>query len=89
MTKHLEIILKKMCKMVGANFDKIDFKEQNWFQKYSWTEKQQEEFKQWFITYLKSDKEAREELMCFPSKSKRELDKVWDEFNLNWGWRVE
>lgn len=90
MTKHLEIILKKMCQMVGANFDEVDFKEQGWYQKYSWTKKQQGEFQTWFINYIVSHKEARQEIMQYPNLLTRQnLYKVWAEFNLAYGWVVK
>ena len=40
--KHLTVVLKKMCKMVKADLEKINFKKENWFWDYTWTEKEQE-----------------------------------------------
>jgi len=50
--KHLNIILIKMCEMVGADFSKMDFKKQNWFHQFEWTEDSENEFKKWLISYL-------------------------------------
>ena len=53
-----------MCNMVGADFKKIDFKNKDdlWFDKYSWTEKQEDDFKKWLHNYLYKNNEAQREL---------------------------
>lgn len=89
MNKHLKYIIRNMCQIADVDFNSVDFKASDWFMQHSWNEEQQEKFHQFFITYLKSDKEARQELMQRPSKNKRDLEKVYQEFNLNWGWKNE
>jgi len=85
--KHLETILKKQCKFVGADFSKIDFKKEGWFTKYEWIEKKQEKFRQWIIEYMKKNNEARKELMNIPSNNKRFLEKFANEWIFMWGWK--
>ena len=89
MTKHLTIILKKQCKIVGANFDDIDFSGCNWFGEYTWTPEQEKDFLDWHFRYLMSNKEAREEMMTIPRKDKRAICKTVEGFNLNYGWRIK
>lgn len=79
-----------MCKSVGADFDRIDFKDKDdnlWFQQYSWTQKESDAFGEWFKGYLKKNKEARREFMRWPSTKVRDLEKLWQEVSLQWGWK--
>jgi len=87
MKKHLKIILKKMCKKISVEFEDIDFKKPNWYWDFSWTKEKQDEFKVLLINYLKENKEARKELMVFPSKNKKQLERLANEFLIDWGWR--
>ena len=85
---YLDKILKEMCKRVKAKFDDINFKQKDWFMKYQWTENEQEEFKQWFINYLKENKEARREIMAHPSANEKSIEKVANWFILDYGWKI-
>ena len=89
MTKHLTIILKKQCEIIGVNFDDIDFGKDNWFMSNSWTEAQEQEFSDWLFDYLMKNKEAREELLEHKAKDKKYIKKAVSEINLNYGWRTE
>ena len=92
MTKHLTIVLKEMCKRVGADFDSIDFKSDDtkgselWFHLYEWNLKEEYDFNRWFYKYLSSNTEAREELMEQPSKNARILDGFVNMFVFTYGW---
>jgi hypothetical protein len=85
--KHLIVILKKMCKSVGADYNNIDFKKEQWFWKHEWYEKQETEFTQWLGAYLYKDKDARAEIMEYPRKDKKFCDKAAQFFVFNYGWR--
>lgn len=89
-SKHLQIILTKMCKMVGVSYDKVDFKKKDWFLKYSWTEKEQEKFRLWLAKYLLEHKEARDEIMEFPAKDKKDIERVtfWSVYTYGWKLKV-
>ena len=89
MTKHLSVILKKMCSMVGADFDKIDFKRPNWYEDWSWTEKKQEQFMDWLEDYLMKNKEARQELLEFSRANRRMVKRAIQWFILDYGWRTK
>lgn len=85
--KYLEVIFKKQCKMVGADFDKIDFKKTNWYWDYEWTEEKQEKFKQWLIGYVKKNNEAKRWLMSIPSNNKKFLENFANEWISQYGWK--
>lgn len=87
MNKYLKIILLKQCEIVGADYNKIDFKKENWYWDYQWTKEQEQEFKLWLIDYIKNNKEARNELMSIPSVNKKFLEKFANEFIMNYGWK--
>lgn len=86
---HLRIVLCKMCTMVNADFNKINFKDKNWFQKYSWTAKQEEDFKKWLCNYLKDNRQARNEMMQFPTDRKRSIQNFVEFFNMSHSWQVK
>ena len=87
--KHLTVVLKKMCKMVKVDLEKINFKKENWFWDYTWTEKKQEEFIKWLEGYLMKNKGAREEMLRFPKRDKQMIKKAVQEFVSNYGWKTE
>jgi len=87
--KHVKIILKEMCKVVGADHNKIDFKEHNWFYKYEWTHEEENKFKDWMINYLKENAEARNEMLTVSSKNKKILEKAVAWWIFDYGWKVK
>ncbi len=87
MNKHITMILKKQCKMVGADFDKIDFKKNDWYWSYEWTENKQEKFRQWIMSYMKKNPEARYDLMSIPSSNPRFIEKLANEIIFQYGWK--
>uniref|UniRef100_A0A6M3JHG0 Uncharacterized protein n=1 Tax=viral metagenome TaxID=1070528 RepID=A0A6M3JHG0_9ZZZZ len=88
MNKHLKIILTKMCKDVGADYTKINFKKKNWYWDYEWTTNKEQKFKLWLINYIKNNKEARNYLMSISSTNKKFLEKFANEFIMNYGWKI-
>ena len=89
MTKHLEIILRKMCSKVHADYDEINFQEDNWYWKYEWTREEEESFTEWLKDYLMSSKEARKEIMSLSGKNKDMIDKTAKFFVMNYGWKTK
>jgi len=87
--KHTQEVIEKMCSIVKANPKKIDFKKTEWFNKYSWTEHEQEEFTKWLSKYLYMNGEARRELMANPIKNNRITDGVARSFVMNYGWKLK
>ena len=87
--EHLQIVLRKMCNMVGADADKIDFKSNNWFWQYEWTKDQEQEFVKWLTDYLYQNTKARKEIMEYPIKRKAHCRKVAEFFAWNYGWKTK
>lgn len=91
MTIYLKEVLKKMCNTVGISgidFDNFDFTKDGWYQKFQWPKVKEKEFIEWFKQYLWENKGARKEFMARPNKSKRDIEKVVNEFIFNYGWKT-
>lgn len=90
MNKKLEKVLKKMFKLVEADYpeDESYFKEPGWFWDYSVTEKQQDDFRKWMIDYLEKDREARIEMFDMRRKNSRLIKKGVDEFIFQFFWKL-
>lgn len=43
---------------IGEDFDKINFKKKDWYQKFHWTSKQEDDFIVWLSKYLKKNWEG-------------------------------
>lgn len=82
-------ILKEMCKRVKADYSKINFKKRDWFSKHSWTEVEQDKFKEWMVRYLMKNAKARNEVMAYPIKNKEMIEKTVGMFVFNYGWKLE
>jgi len=54
----LKKVLEEMCKRVGADFNQMDFTKKDWFQQYSWTPEEQEDFVNWLAKQIKLDKDV-------------------------------
>ena len=80
----LRPILLKMCKMVGANVNAIDFREERWFMKYSWTEAQQEEFLDWLTCYLRRTDHLDRVMRIL--QTRRSIRRTAEGFVFNYGW---
>jgi len=50
--KYFEKIMKDMCKWVGADYSKLDTQKEGWYEKYIWTEKEQDSFLSWLEKYV-------------------------------------
>lgn len=91
MNRNLEIALRKQCEIAKVDFESIDFKEDGWFMKHTWTEAQQTEFKDWLVDFLKVRKN-RGGIMSFPSladKKSRETCASWFIFSYGFKTRNE
>lgn len=85
MNEELKIILDEMCSRVGAK--DIDFEENEWYLKYSWTEEEQEDFRKWLADFFYNNSKVRRVFHII--KSKRECNKASGMFILNYGWRTK
>ena len=83
---HTNIILNTMCLYVGADYNSIDTKKDNWFFKYTWNEETEKEFKLWMTDYLHKIKPAQRELYGRSYMKKDDCKRAVDMFMLNYGW---
>ena len=83
-------VLKKMCKIVNADPNTIDFGENNWYYKYSWSKTQENEFKEWFYNFLKKPKNYSEiyEGSVLYGGRKYFDEKIYPFFMLQYGWKT-
>ena len=86
---HTNVILNTMCMMVGCDYFKINMQEDNWYFKYEWDEKIEDEFKKWMITYVHKLKPAQQELYDRSYMRKDECEKAVDMFLLSYGWKTK
>jgi len=81
-------VLKKMCEYAKVDFNKVDFSKDNWYSKYEWTEKLNDEFKKWLENYLYKNKEARKEIMAFPMRDKGMIKRTVSSWMLDYSWVI-
>lgn len=73
-----------MCSRVGADYDSINFKENNWYYKHSWTRDEEIEFEEWLRDT--KDKDIIKDL-GLNAKTRREKQVRW--FVTCYGWKLE
>ena len=78
-----------MCQMVGAKRCDINTSKDNWFHAYSWSESEENEFKEWLAEYLLKNKDARKELAALPKSTKKFCKQLASEFTSNYGWKTK
>ena len=86
-TEPMRTILFKMCKVVGANYYKINFSETDWFVRYSWTKEREEEFRIWMTEFLKR-KDVRGHFKLNSRSTKKERTKIAYDFTWIHGWKT-
>ena len=86
--KYLKVVLTKMCNMVGADFNKINFNQRDWYYKYTWTQEQQDKFAGWLTKLLKTNKQARTQFMKWPLMTSQ-IKELVDWFILDYGWKLK
>lgn len=84
-----EVVMKEMCSRVGTTLDKVNFNNDKWFTKHSWTEEEQDSFKNWLTDYLYKSPGARREIMSYPVKNKKIIRSCSGMFILNYGWKLK
>lgn len=82
-------LLKMQCAVIGKDIDSLDYNQVRtsedpinsskkcFYEIYSWTPEQEEEYKDKFIKYLQGDAAARRELGCLQKTRKYILEHVW------------
>jgi len=86
---HLETIFANMCRVVGANYHKVDKSADNWYMEYEWASEVEDEFKEWMINYIWKMPKATKEMYGRTRMSKRECALAVSMFLLNYGWKTK
>lgn len=84
--EHIKTVLQKMCELVGADYNQIDFKKQGWFLLHTWTNERESEFKTWLTDYFIQNKSAFKEFTQI-YYSKKNIKRVVEEFTNDYGWK--
>ena len=80
-------VLTKMCDII--NIPIPNFEEPDWFLKHTWTEEEQEIFKEWLIQELKNNRGLRFEISRYPHlTSKSIIERLANDFIFNYGWKT-
>ena len=82
-------VLKEMCSRVGVEYADVDFSQDNWYQKHTWTRIEENKFIEWYAQFLRSMGPRRE--MCkYPSlvRSKPDRLKFAAKMVAEFGWKV-
>jgi len=81
-------ILKKMCKIVGADYNTMDFRSPDWFNKHSWTTKEEDRFFEWLAKYFFEHWDAVSEIFKYVGcKNKKNARKYSLAFVANYRWK--
>ena len=88
-SKNTVTIFKKLCSYVNANYDEIDFQNDDWYDKHIWTNDQEKEFEKWLNSYFKNNPEALKEYFNKEELEKDELKDLIEYFVFNYGWKTE
>ena len=88
-SESLIVILKEMCRRVGATYEDIDFEKEGWFREYEWTENEEEDFKKWLVNYLYNSTKARRELTTIGHKNKKWCQTFADFWSFNYCWKYK
>ncbi len=89
MGEYFEKVMMEMCNKVGADWSKINPKEAGWYTKHKWTVEEEKSFAEWFKDYLFNNKEAREEILNYPTKDKTKISDAVNDFLFNFGWKTK
>lgn len=81
----LDSIIRDLCDAVNANYDEIDFNEDDWYNKHSWTMAEEYAFENKLIGKVSTNKELYGSL--FNTFSKKSIEKGVKMFLLTYGWK--
>lgn len=88
LSKELQIVLQKMCNQVGADPEKINFKEDGWFHQFTWTQTEEDAFTDWLAGELYNNTRMLKQIAFIPIKTKTHCRKIAEAFVWNYGWKI-
>jgi hypothetical protein len=65
-----------MCDIADVDYYSIDFQSDGWYSKHTWSKNEEYDFKVWFYEYLRDNKEARKEIMNYPSTKSKNIEEA-------------
>jgi len=74
-----------MAKRVGITLDEIDFTDENWFTKHKWTVREELDFKDWLVEFMKNNPEVLDE-MENETIIRRDILEMAIDFVIFYGW---
>jgi hypothetical protein len=78
-------LIDKMLEKYGVDYDYImdnqKIEGKLWCSYYTWTQKESNEYKKWFIDFLQND--------VSPRRSKKLLEREWQWFDMMYGLRIK
>jgi hypothetical protein len=72
-------LLEVQCEMVGTTLAQVNTSQPKWYTKYTWTQEQEEEFRDWAKRWLKKRKRWRSSV----------INLFIEYYLFNWGWKYE
>ena len=83
---YLVKILKQMCEVISVDYDTVDFKEDGWYHKHTWTVEEEDNFLIWLAGQFYNNDDMREELLMDPEKSLENCFTAAVHFMANFAW---
>jgi len=88
MKPELIYILNEMCNRVNADYDSINFQEQNWFYKHTWGKHEELDFVKWLADHLYNHGQTRK-MFTLCRKNKKDTLRAASNFVFNFGWKID
>jgi len=83
-------VLKKMCSYVNVKYEDIDFKKDNWYWEYEWTQEQEQDFIEWLSNEIKTNNKIRKDMSSLSYRpSKKRSNTFATHFNMMFGWKTK
>ena len=87
--KQFSKIMKEMCKRVGANYLKINFNEEGWQSKYTWSDEDRQKFKKWVYKFIHENKELGKEVESLDPFNTNSCEEHAVYFVYDFGWDLD
>jgi hypothetical protein len=82
-----EIYFKKICEYVNADYDKIDFYNDCWYDKYKWSNKDEIDCENWLFNLIINDVDLKKLLFNKKRITKKDVKKFVEHFVFDYGWK--
>lgn len=87
--KFYNLYFQKLCEIANIDFETIDFYNDEWYEKYSWTTEEEELAIIWVERFLTNNKELKNALINKKKISKKDLRKCSEYFVFDFGWKMK